>query len=279
MIRKYVGRTPEETDSDKNGAHGYQPSLRGYRILLAEDNPTNQVLVTGILKKSGVEVAAVENGKLAVDAALAARDEGKPFDVILMDIQMPVMGGYEAVPLLRQEGYTGPIIALTAHAMEGDRDKCIRAGCDDYVTKPIHRAALFDAIRKCLPGKASATGNIIVSDQSGDPDMRELIEQFVDRLPERVAALEQALTEQDIEALATLGHQLKGTAGNYGFMPISEAAAALERSAKARHGIDELNKGVQALVDLCRRARATAETSQTCGAGEVGNSAQEEVGL
>ena len=116
------------------------------RVLLAEDGPDNQRLIAFLLKKAGAEVVVAQNGQIAHDLALAARDEGNPFDVILMDMQMPVMDGYQATGKLRQAGYAGPIIALTAHAMSTDRKKCLEAGCTDYTTKPVERKKLISMV-------------------------------------------------------------------------------------------------------------------------------------
>ncbi len=117
------------------------------RVLLAEDGPDNQRLIAFILRKAGAEVALAENGKEALDLALMAQRENRPFDVIFMDMQMPIMDGYQATRSLRNAGYTKPIVALTAQAMLGDNKKCLSAGCDGYLTKPIDRAKLLKTLK------------------------------------------------------------------------------------------------------------------------------------
>jgi two-component system, sensor histidine kinase and response regulator len=120
------------------------------RILLTEDCADNQRIISLILSKAGYKVNIADNGHIAYEKATAAMYEGKPFDIILMDMQMPVMDGYEATRRLRSIGYTHPIVALTAHATPGDRKKCMDAGCDYYITKPINRNELLLVAAGCM---------------------------------------------------------------------------------------------------------------------------------
>jgi CheY-like chemotaxis protein len=237
--------------------------LRG-RVLLAEDGPDNQRLISFILAKAGLDVTVANNGKVAVELALDALDTGEPMDVILMDMQMPVMDGYEATSVLRRRAYNGPIIALTAHAMAGDREKCEAAGCDGFATKPIDRASLLKLIQSYVKQGDddvidTSQTEPLLSDFADEADMLELIQMFVDELPERVATIEKAMTEQDLDCVKALAHQLKGSAGGYGFPSITQIAGTVEGTVKMNREMDQVKVAVDALIGLCRRAAVKAE--------------------
>lgn len=135
---------PEPTDSAERPA---LPVVAG-RVLVVEDGLDNQRLISLLLKKAGAEVTLAENGQGGLSLALQAWREGRPFDVIFMDMQMPVMDGYEATRALREAGYTQPVVALTAHAMSHDREKCLAAGCDEFLNKPIDRRELLETFSR-----------------------------------------------------------------------------------------------------------------------------------
>src|SRR5258706_278313 len=130
----------------------------GARVLLAEDGLDNQRLVRALLRPLKVELSLVENGAQAVDQALAALDGDRPFELVLMDMQMPVMDGYEATRRLRAQGYSGPVVALTAHAMSSDRGRCLEAGCDEDLSKPIDRVRLLEVVAAFLAERKTDTG-------------------------------------------------------------------------------------------------------------------------
>ncbi len=138
------GSRSAETDTGVTSRR--QNLLRNISILLAEDGPDNQRLITYLLKAQGASVTVASNGQEAIELIEKCGQEA--FDLVLMDMQMPVLDGYEATKRLRQAGFTRPILALTAHAMNGSREHCLRAGCNDYLKKPIDRQAFFSAISK-----------------------------------------------------------------------------------------------------------------------------------
>ena len=239
------------------------------RILLAEDGPDNQRLIRTILQKAGAQVDVVSNGRQALEAAREARGAGRPHDAILMDMHMPEVDGYEAVRQLRGEGFAGtPIVALTAHAMAGDRERCIQAGCDDYVSKPINRETLLGVLARVMGGQrplaaqpaaaaapATPADAAMVSKYSQDPDMVELVAEFVGRLDERLAEMRLAADAGQWDELRRLAHQMKGAGGSYGYPELTRLAGELEANARAVD-TESARLGLMRLAELCRRIRA-----------------------
>jgi len=233
---------------------------RSLRVLLAEDNAVNQRLTVRLLEKRGHTVTVVQAG---TEALAAMRRQ--TFDVVLMDIQMPHMDGLEATQAIRareQDTATRvPIVAMTAHAMQGDRERCLAAGMDGYVTKPLRPTELFEVIASLTAPAAYTPATPATPEEeqdildrktlwervAGDADLlREIIELFLADCPERLLELHEALTHQDCTALARAAHRLKGALGN---ISANNALAAVRRvETSAREG--DVHAATEALARL-----------------------------
>ena len=213
------------------------------RILLVEDGPDNQRILSYMLEGAGAIVTVAANGEEGVKAFERGADDGKPFDLVLMDIQMPVMDGYEATWTLRAKGVKTPIVALTAFAMSGDREACLAAGCNDYLPKPITTASLLAKLAPYLhcavsqadapspAGEPEETGTIPVRSRlADDPRFASLVHDFQADLAQRIETLERARQRSDDEAIRTQAHRLKSAAGMLGFDELSAAAARCEQA-------------------------------------------------
>ena len=220
---------------------------RSVKVLLTEDNVVNQRVAVGLLTKRGHAVTVANNGIEALAALEKAQAQGQSaFDVVLMDLQMPQMGGFEATAEIRrrerESGGHVRIVAMTAHAMGGDRERCLAAGMDAYVPKPIEPAALYASVEdeagsvsvSCDP-EASASAAAVDRDRimerlDGDEDLfAEVIRLFLEDCPVRLAAIKAAVDRDDADQIRVTAHALKGAAGNMSATRLFEATAALER--------------------------------------------------
>jgi two-component system sensor histidine kinase/response regulator len=231
-------------------------SRAALRLLLVEDNPTNQEVALGVLEVLGYRADAVSDGREAL-SALARAD----YDLVLMDCQLPDLDGYEATRLIRLpatqvRNHAIPIVAMTAHAMTGDREKCLAAGMNDYLSKPIEPRALERAIERWTQGAAdrapegaerhppdlpapagSATGfdqDDLLERLSGNEQLaRRVMDRFLSDMPRQLEALSQAILRADAEAASMAAHSIKGAAANVGVPAVREAARRIEQQAKA----------------------------------------------
>jgi len=239
-IGRALGRKPSMTAQPPTAAaraFGLGEGDRPVRILIVEDNVVNQRVAAGLLTRRGHHVSLAQDGREAL-----ARLEHDTFDLVLMDLQMPVMGGIDAtIELRRRELGTGRrvrVVAMTAHAMSADRDRCLAAGMDDYVSKPIDPSVLFAVVEqgdtKATPVLAGSTSIFdaealrqrIFSDEAL---MVELVELFLEDLPARLGAIHKAVIEQHAQALHAAAHDLKGAARTLSTDALAHAAAELEQ--------------------------------------------------
>jgi two-component system, sensor histidine kinase and response regulator len=250
---------PMDAATPASGARRTAGALeRSLRILLAEDNAVNQMVAVSLLRKRGHRVTVAENGRLAVEAL-----EREPFDLVLMDIQMPEMDGLEATRAIRERerasgGHT-PIVAVTAHALKGDDERCFAAGMDGYLTKPLKVSDLVRA----LAGVAESLDQEVASQQpafdergllelfDGDDEfLDQMLAVFFDSAPKLMAEIATAVAERDFPRISRASHTLAGVVSNFAAEEAMAAARRLE--ALGRQG-ESLPQGLAEAKEACEQ--------------------------
>jgi CheY-like chemotaxis protein/HPt (histidine-containing phosphotransfer) domain-containing protein len=244
---------------------------QGLRILVAEDTPFNQKFIQRLLNRWGHQAFIVDNGLKAVEAITK-----QTYDIILMDVQMPKMDGFEATAEIRKleskSGRHTPIIAMTAHAMKGDRKRCLDAGMDDYISKPISSDALQHMIAELVPAvaatpkpasvKSPAKESSIIDKKallnSFDNDwsfFQEAVGMFVNDFPGMMSDIEDAYKSVDAQQLRMKAHALKGMVGNFQAKSAAQAALVLEEMGRDQNftGADKAYEKLVAEIDKLKK--------------------------
>jgi len=252
---KTLSHNKEPATENGNSIMNGKPWSENVRVLLVEDNQVNQLVASGILAKIGIQVDTAADGLAALNSLKQASADA-PYVLVLMDCQMPEMDGYEATRAIRGgkagEHYkTISIIAMTANAMQGDREKCLEAGMDDYLSKPIDPELLFEKLQQWLvsteeepvarkAAEHTSEPELAVWDKEaalkrilGDEDLlNTIVGVFLDETPTRIAELNQAMESGDCEKICYLAHTIKGIAGNLSALHLQKQAALMEAAAK-----------------------------------------------
>ena len=272
---------PTSPEPHRGGGLERLRGSRSLQVLLTEDNPVNQAVASRLLEKLGHRVTVANNGKEGFEAW--ARGD---FDVVLMDVQMPVMDGIDATKAIRRaeelRGTRVPIIALTAHAMTSDRDRCLAAGMDRYLSKPIRFDALAEALRAsttALPPRSEAPRELdeagFIASLGGDVDLAvQLSEMFFDESEELLQGVREPWGRGDSEATHLALHSLKGALSNFDLGPAFEAAKRLEATARDGEMAQLTGREIEALEAETRRVvdalRGFVKRRSGGGATEVG---------
>ena len=233
---RFINSLNEATSIQDMQKHGEIPSLTG-EVLLAEDNPDNQRLISMYVNNTGANVVIVSNGQEAVEQAVA-----NSYDLILMDMQMPVMGGAEAVKWLRDAGNQVPIAMLTANAMKEEKDRSLKMGANEFLTKPIDKHAFYGILANYLP---AASQKRQVSSTEEKAKLKLLSADFVQSLPEHIKQIRQCQENGEWDIVKSILHQLKGMGTSFGFPKISELSASIEanlESGEKKQSIIELSQ-------------------------------------
>lgn len=254
--------TPSQAESEPQTA-----DLTGKRLLIAEDHDANRDLLAFILRQVGAEVATVTNGQAAVETALKSLEVNRPFDAILMDIQMPVMDGYSSTKRLRKKGYKGPIIALTARAMRQDHLKCLESGCDAYLSKPLDTNRLLETLSRLTRRATSPVEPTFKSptlpDLSSDPiDFAalvrrcmhdrifavEILGKYKERIHEDLEQLTASVEQGNAGAVEQYAHRIAGAAGNIAAARLRELVLKVEEASRSNDHLPS-SDAVQSIRD------------------------------
>jgi len=231
------------------------------RVLLVEDDPSIARLAKFHLERLHADTDVAVNGEEAVEMAMS-----QAYDLILMDMEMPVMDGFEATAKLRERGYSGAIAAATALTQESDTDRCLEAGCDKYLPKPFSREALAEIL-------ASLRQEPLFSTLHDDASMAPFIREFVGELPARARKMEEAIRNDDPNTITAIARALKAEGTSYGFEIITEVATAIEERVLGGSSTEDVHEEVTKLAKLCIQARAPQEAAVPASTSRAAGSA------
>ncbi|MGM9478147.1 response regulator [Pedobacter sp. GSP4] len=232
----------------------HEDLFAGRKILIVDDNEMNRLVASTILLSYGPQVIIAENGEIALKML-----EDEVYDLILMDIQMPILNGYDTTKALRKKGYAGAIIALTASAIEGEREKCLAAGMDDYITKPINEELLISMVDNWIQKKAAPLPlvapepNLPLYNLDGlreiskgrEDFVTKMIEMFCGQMPGSLAELNQAHSAGDMQQVSKLAHKLKSTIDHLAIIPLQRTIREIEAVGDENTPAAELDRMIE----------------------------------